>query len=67
LRQFATPTREDSSIKGARRPIKCCCTIEQVVLPTGVPRGKIAFAKEGAKITPLTVADPNVMLTARRE
>ena len=26
-----------------------------------------AFAKEGAKITQLTVADPNVMLTARRE
>jgi len=34
---------------------------------TGVPSAKIAFAKEGAKITQLTVADPNVMLTARRE
>jgi len=38
-----------------------------VFFPTGVPSVKIAFAKEGAKITQLTVADPNVMLTARRE
>jgi hypothetical protein len=38
-----------------------------VFFPTGVPSAKIAFAKEGAKITQLTVADPNVMLTARRE
>jgi hypothetical protein len=28
---------------------------------------KIAFARDGAKVTHLTVADPNVMLTARRE
>jgi hypothetical protein len=38
-----------------------------VFFPTGVPSVKIAFAKEGAKITQLTVADPNVMLTARRD
>jgi hypothetical protein len=38
-----------------------------VFFPTGVPSAKIAFAREGAKITQLTVADPNVMLTARRE
>ena len=38
-----------------------------VFFPTGVPSAKIAFAREGAKITQLTVADPHVMLTARRE
>ena len=38
-----------------------------VFFPTGVPSVKIAFAKQGAKITQLTVADPNVILTARRE
>jgi hypothetical protein len=38
-----------------------------VFFPTGVPSARIAFAREGAKITQLTVADPNVMLTARRE
>ena len=38
-----------------------------VFFPTGVPSAKIAFAKDGGKITQLTVADPNVMLTARRE
>ena len=38
-----------------------------VFFPTGVPSAKIAFARDGAKITQLTVADPNVMLTARRE
>jgi hypothetical protein len=38
-----------------------------VFFPTGVPSAKIAFAKDGAKITRFTVADPNVMLTARRE
>lgn len=38
-----------------------------VFFPTGVPSAKIAFAREGATITQLTVADPNVMLTARRE
>jgi hypothetical protein len=38
-----------------------------VFFPTGVPNARIAFARDGAKITQLTVADPNVMLTARRE
>lgn len=38
-----------------------------VFFPTGVPSAKIAFAREGTKVTQLTVADPNVMLTARRE
>ena len=38
-----------------------------VFFPTGVPSVKIAFAREGAKVTQLTVADPNVMLTARRD
>jgi hypothetical protein len=38
-----------------------------VFFPTGVPSAKIAFAREGAKVTQLTVADPNVMVTARRE
>jgi len=38
-----------------------------VFFPTGVPSARIAFAREGAKITQLTVADPNVMLTARRD
>jgi len=38
-----------------------------VFFPTGVPSAKIAFAREGAQITQLTVADPNVLLTARRE
>jgi hypothetical protein len=38
-----------------------------VFFPTGVPSAKIAFARDGVKVTQLTVADPNVMLTARRE
>ncbi len=37
-----------------------------VFFPTGVPTAKIAFAREGGKVTQLTLADPNVMLTARR-
>jgi hypothetical protein len=38
-----------------------------VFFPTGVPSVKIAFAREGTRITQFTVADPNVMLTARRQ
>ena len=38
-----------------------------VFFPTGVPSAKIAFARDGAKVTQMTVADANVMLTARRE
>ncbi len=37
-----------------------------VFFPTGVPTAKIAFAKEAGKVTQLTLADPNVMLTAKR-
>ncbi len=35
--------------------------------PSGVPSVRIAFAKEGARVTRLTVADPNVFVTALRE
>jgi hypothetical protein len=34
--------------------------------PSGVPSVKIAFAREGNRATQLTVADPNVFLTAKR-
>lgn len=37
-----------------------------VFFPSGVPSVRIAFAREGARATQLTVADPNVFLTARR-
>jgi hypothetical protein len=37
-----------------------------VFFPTGVPHVKIAFARENGKVTQLTLADPNVMLTANR-
>jgi hypothetical protein len=37
-----------------------------VFFPTGVPSTRIAFAKTGGTITQLTIADPDVMLTARR-
>jgi hypothetical protein len=37
-----------------------------VFFPTGVPSAKIAFARESGKVTQLTLADPNVMLTARK-
>jgi hypothetical protein len=37
-----------------------------VFFPTGVPTAKIAFAKEAGKVTQLTLADPNLMLTAKR-
>ena len=37
-----------------------------VFFPTGVPTAKIAFAKEGGRVTQLTLADPDVMLTAKR-
>jgi hypothetical protein len=38
-----------------------------VFFPIGVPTVKIAFAREGGKVTQLTVADPDVMLTGRRD
>jgi hypothetical protein len=34
--------------------------------PAGVPTAKIAFAREGGRVTRLTVADPQVMVTASR-
>jgi hypothetical protein len=37
-----------------------------VFFPSGVPSVKIAFARDGAKVTQLTVADPEVLVTARR-
>jgi hypothetical protein len=37
-----------------------------VFFPSGVPTAKIAFAKEGGRATQLTLADPNVMLTAKK-
>jgi hypothetical protein len=37
-----------------------------VFFPSGVPTVKIAFAREGGKITQLTIADPGVMLIAKR-
>jgi hypothetical protein len=37
-----------------------------VFFPVGVPTVKIAFARDGGKPTRLTVADPDVMLTAVR-
>ena len=41
-------------------------TGDLVFFPTGVPTAKIAFARENGKVTQLTVADPYVMLTAKR-
>jgi len=37
-----------------------------VFFPSGVPSVKIAFAREGGKVSQLTIADPDVYLTARR-
>ena len=41
-------------------------TGDLVFFPTGVPTAKIAFARDNGKVTQLIVADPNVMLTAKR-
>jgi hypothetical protein len=38
-----------------------------VFFPNGVPTTKIAFAKTGTKVTQLTIADPDVIVTARRD
>ena len=37
-----------------------------VFFPTGVPTVKIAFARENGKVSQMTIADPDVMATARR-
>ncbi len=38
-----------------------------VFFPSGVPSVRIAFARSGARVTHLTIADPDVFLTAGRE
>jgi hypothetical protein len=38
-----------------------------VFFPTGVPTAKIAFAREGGKVSQLTIADPDVMTIAKRQ
>jgi hypothetical protein len=38
-----------------------------VFFPSGVPSAKIAFARASGKVTQLTLADPTVLVTARRE
>lgn len=42
-------------------------TGNMVFFPAGVPTAKIAFAREGGKVTQMTLADPNVMVTAKRQ
>jgi hypothetical protein len=42
-------------------------TGDLVFFPTGVPSAKIAFARTGGAVSQLTLADPVVLLTARRE
>lgn len=37
-----------------------------VFFPTGVPSVKVAFSRENGRITQLTLADPDVMVTAKR-
>ena len=37
-----------------------------VFFPSGVPSVRIAFARSGAKAAQLTLADPEVFLTAKR-
>lgn len=37
-----------------------------VFFPSGVPSVRVAFARAGARASQLTIADPNVFLTARR-
>jgi hypothetical protein len=38
-----------------------------IFFPTGVPTARIAFARESGKVTLLTLSDPEVMVTARRQ
>ncbi len=42
-------------------------TGDLVFFPTGVPSAKIAFARASGKVTHLTLADPAVVVTAKRE
>ncbi len=41
-------------------------TGDLVFFPSGVPSAKIAFARESGKVTQLTLADPQVLVTAKR-
>jgi hypothetical protein len=41
-------------------------TGDLVFFPSGVPSAKLAFAREGGKVIRMTLADPNVLLTATR-
>jgi hypothetical protein len=41
-------------------------TGDLVFFPSGVPTVRIAFVREGAAVARLTIADPDVILTARR-
>jgi hypothetical protein len=36
-------------------------------LPSGVPSMRIAFARAGGRVSQMTIADPDVCLTAKRE
>ena len=38
-----------------------------VFFPVGAPAVRIAFARDGARVTQVTVADPDVLVSARRE
>lgn len=38
-----------------------------VFFPTGAPAARIAFARDGGQVTQLTIADPDVLVTARRQ
>jgi hypothetical protein len=42
-------------------------TGDLIFFPSGVPTAKIAFVRAGGKATQLTLANPNIMLTAKRE
>lgn len=42
-------------------------TGNMVFFPAGVPTAKIAFAREGGKVSRMTLADPSVMVTATRK
>ena len=37
-----------------------------IFFPSGVPTAKIAFAREGSRVTTLTIADPNLLVSAKR-
>ena len=42
-------------------------TGELVFFPSGVPSVRIAFARTGGRVSQMTIADPDVYLTAKRE